>query len=71
MIYDLYTIPSVLFSMSSELLVGVSDTTSGISGGETPISHSSLPHGVSVNVYKQTTPEIPEVICTRRTIMDI
>jgi len=25
---------------------------------------------VSVNVYKQTTPEIPEVTCTRRTIMD-
>jgi hypothetical protein len=24
---------------------------------------------VSGNVYKQTSPEIPEVICTRRTIM--
>jgi len=24
---------------------------------------------VSSNVYKQTSPEIPEVICTRRTIM--
>jgi len=25
---------------------------------------------VSVNVYKQTTADIPEVTCTRRTIMD-
>ena len=33
-----------------------------------PLSPSHL--HVSVNFYKQTTPEIPEVTCTRRTIMD-
>ena len=32
-----------------------------------PLSPSHL--CVSVNFYKQTTPEIPEVTCTRRTIM--
>jgi len=26
---------------------------------------------VSVNVCKQTSPEIPEVTCTRRTIVDV
>ena len=33
-----------------------------------PLSPSHL--CVSVNVYKQTTPEIPEVTCTSRTIRD-
>ena len=32
-----------------------------------PLSPSHL--CVSVNFYKQTTPEIPEVTCMRRTIM--
>ena len=34
---------------------------------ETPISTQRC---MSFNVFKQTTPEIPEVTCTRRTIMD-
>jgi len=40
-----------------------------VNSDETPcLSPSHL--CVVINVYKQTTPEIPEVTCTRRTMMD-